>query len=371
MMHRGESVLRRALVLLVLAAVGGAACGDDGGSGTARTTAPSAGDTTTATSRGGGERVVLVTHDSFAASDEVIEEFERSSGYRLQIEMVGDAGTLVNQAVLTRDDPLGDVLYGIDDTFLTRALDAGLFEPYEPPGLDRVPDALELDPQHRVTPIDYGDVCLNYDKEYFAGELAPPSSLDDLRDPAYADLTVVEDATLSSPGLAFLLATIDRYGDDWTGYWRDLRDNGVLVAPDWETAYFTHFTVGGGGDRPIVVSYASSPPADVVFAEEPKDEPAIGVVEDGCYRQIEFAGVLAGAENPDGARALVDFLLTRRFQEDVPLNMFVFPAREDAELPEVFERFAATPADPLRIDPEEIGEHRDEWLDTWVEIVEA
>jgi thiamine transport system substrate-binding protein len=357
-----------ALTVLLAAAT---ACGDDADTptGTQGTSATAA--TTAAPRPGDGERVVLLTHDSFAMSDGIGEEFEASTGYRLEVLRAGDAGSVVNQAVLTRGDPLGDVLYGIDDTFLTRALDAGVFEPYAPADLERVPDEFELDAEHRVTPIDYGDVCLNYDKDYFSGDLAPPASLDDLRDPRYEGLTVVPDAALSSPGLAFLLATIERYGDEWPGYWRDLRENGVLVAADWESAYFTHFTVGGGGDRPIVVSYASSPPADIVFAEEPKDEPAIGVVEDGCYRQIEFAGVLAGASNPQGARALVDFLLSKSFQEDMPLNMFVFPVRDDAELPPVFREFAATPADPLRIPPDEIGARRQEWIEQWTEIVGA
>jgi thiamine transport system substrate-binding protein len=353
---------RRGLLVIVAVALLAAGCGDDGSTGAS----PASSDGSTSR---GSRRVVLMTHDSFAVSDDVLAEFEEKSGYRVDVLRSGDAGSVVNQAILTADDPVADVLYGIDDTFLTRALDAGIFEPFEATGLETVPDEYRLDPEHRVTPVDYGDVCLNYDKTFFGPDRPPPRSLADLAEPEYKGLTVVEDASLSSTGLAFLLATIDRYGDGWTDYWRSLEDNDVLVAPDWESAYFTHFTVGGGGDRPIVVSYASSPPADVVGVDPPKDEPAIGAVDDGCYRQIEFAGVLSGAANPDGARAFVDFLLTRRFQEDMPLNMFVFPARRDAELPPVFVKHALVPDHPLRLDPEDIGAHRDEWIEQWSDLV--
>lgn len=351
----------RFIAVAAAIALVGSACGDDD-TGT---------DEATDTSGAVGGTVTLVTHDSFSVSDDVLADFEAASGIDVQIVKGGDAGTVVNQAVLTAGDPVGDVLYGVDNTFLTRALDADVFEPYESPELAAVDQTLVVDDEHRVTPVDVGDVCLNYDREYFSGELAPPSSLDDLIDPAYADLTVVEDAALSSPGLAFLLATVAEYGDGWPAYWESLVDNGVLVAPDWESAYYTNFTVGGGGDRPIVVSYASSPPADVVFAPEPKDEPSIGAVTESCFRQIEFAGVLRGASNPQGAHELLDFMLSDEFQADMPLNMFVFPARTDVDLPEVFAEFAEVPQRPYEISYEEIGEGRDEWIDQWTEIVGA
>lgn len=349
---------RRTLALFVAVALAAAACGDD-----AATTDDTADD--------GPVTLTLMTHDSFDVGEDVLATFEEAHGIAVELLRAGDAGSTVNQAILTQEDPLADVLFGVDNTFLTRALDEDLFVPYEAEGLAAVPEELRLDPAHRVTPVDYGDVCLNYDRTFF-GEAGPPppSSLDDLLEPAYADLTVVEDAAASSPGLAFLLATIARYGEEgWQPYWRDLRENGVRVAADWEAAYYGDFTVGGGGDRPIVVSYASSPPADVVFAEEEKDEPAIGVVEDGCFRQVELAGILAGTDHEEEARELVDFLLSEPFQEDVPLRMFVFPARADVALPDVFERWAATPEDPLTLDPETIGARRDEWIDEWTEIV--
>ena len=314
-----------------------------------------------------GSTVTLLTHDSFSISPETLDAFTEATGVTVEQLALGDTGELVSQAVLTAGNPLGDVLFGIDSTFLQRGLDNGLFEPYESPRLTDVPDVFELDPQHRVTPIDYGDVCLNYWIDAFEGAV-PPTSLDDLLDPAHEGQLVVQNPETSSPGLAFMLATIVHYGDGWEDYWKGLRDNGVAVTSGWTDAYYGEFTAGGG-DRPIVVSYASSPPAEVYYADPPMDEPPTGVVTSGCYRQIEFAGILAGSDNPAGARLLIDFMLTPAFQNDVPLNMFVFPVIESAELPEVFVEHAQAIDEPLTLDPAEVEAGRDAWTDRWTEIV--
>lgn len=350
--------------LLAAAALVAAACGDGGDDDVA-----SDGDD-------GGSEVVLVTHDSFNVSPEVLEAFTATSGTEVRLLQGGDAGSVVNQAVLTEGNPQGDVLFGIDTGFLTRGLDAGIFEPYESPALAEVPEELQTDPEHRVTPVDTGDVCLNYDRAFFDAPGAPPvpATLADLTDPVYEDLLVVEDPSTSSPGLAFLYATIDTFGegeDGWETYWSELRNNGVTVAASWEDAYYGEFSGGSGseGDKPLVVSYASSPPAEVLFAEPPVDEAPTGVIEASCIRQIEYAGVLAGAANPEGARALVDFLLSEEFQADVPLQMFVFPVREGVALPPVFEEHAAQPAELIELDPFAIGETREANVERWIELV--
>lgn len=318
----------------------------------------------------GPQTIRLMTHDSFAVSDDVLASFEGRTGHTVEVILGGDAGTMVNQAVLTKDNPVADVIYGVDTTFLGRALDAGVFTPYETPLLDSVDPALAVD--ERVTPIDFGDVCLNYDVAGLAERgLTPPSTLADLADPAYAGLLVVEDPGTSSPGLSFLLATIAEFGEPgWQQYWEDLVDNDVLISPDWEAAYYGEFSGGSGaGDRPLVVSYASSPPAEVIFADpRPSDAPT-GVVEAGCFRQVEYAGVVAGTPVPNAARELIDFMLGLEFQEDIPLNMFVFPANTEAMLPPEFVEFTTIPAAPASIDPAEIDANRDEWIETWTEVV--
>ena len=322
----------------------------------------------------GGEptgRVRLLTHESFSVSEEVLAAFSEETGYEVQILTGGDAGEIVNQAILAAGNPVADVLFGADTTFLSRALEGGIFEVYESPGLAVVAGELRADP--RVTPIDFGDVCVNYDKAAF-GDLPAPETLDDLADPAYAGMLVVENPATSSPGLAFLLATIIRFGETgsytWQDYWADLRANDVQVARGWEEAYYGVFSGGAGtGDRPLVVSYASSPPAEVIFATEPTDTAPTGVVPDGCFRQVEYAGILAGTDNQEAAEALIDFMLSETFQEDIPLSMFVFPASSKAALPDVFIEHAVVPDAPLTMDPADIEEHRERWIDEWTSIV--
>ena len=310
--------------------------------------------------------VTLITHDSFAIPTEVLDEFTTETGIEVELLSAGDTGQLVAEAILTAGSPLGDVLFGIDNTFLQRGLDADIFEPYESPRLADVPAEFQLDDRHRVTPIDYGDVCLNYWIEALPGEA--PTSLDDLLDPVYADQLVVQSPETSSPGLAFLLATIAEYGDGWEEYWEGLRANGVAVTAGWEEAYYGEF-VAGGGSRSIVVSYASSPPAEVIFAAEPIDTPPTGVVRASCYRQIEFAGVLAGTDAPVAARMLIDFMLDPKFQNEVPLSMFVFPVSTAATLPPEFVDHVELADDPHILDPVEVEANRDRWTDRWVEIV--
>ena len=317
-------------------------------------------------------QVVLVTHDSFAISGAVKRAFEDESGLTLRILKAGDAGEIVTRALLTAGNPEGDVLFGVDNNLLARALEGDVFEPYESPDLAKVDPALDLDPEHRATPIDRGDVCLNYDREWFADrDLAPPQDLVQLTLPRYRGLLVVQNPATSTPGLAFMLATIAELGDRWQGYWRKLRANDVLVVDGWEDAYYARFSgaAGSKGDRPIVVSYASSPPAEVIFRDPRPAEAPTGVVEESCFRQIELAGILRGAKNEEGARRLVDFMLSERFQEDIPLQMFVFPARPDATLPPEFEQFAVVPESPLELPPEEIEENRERWVDEWTDIV--
>jgi thiamine transport system substrate-binding protein len=285
----------------------------------------------------------------------------------------GDAGQALSQALLVKDRPVADALFGVDNTFLSRALDNGLFAEYTAKGIANIPAKFRLDPEHRVTPIDQGDVCVNDDLAWFGynGHPPAPKSLADLAKPAYRKLLVVENPASSSPGLAFLLATIAAFGDNgWHDYWSGLRANGVRVDDGWEQAYSTDFTAGGAsGDRPLVVSYATDPAADVVFSGGKKTTPTVGVVPGTCFGQIEFAGVLAHAKNPAGARALIDFMLTRSFQEDVPLQMYVYPVLPTAKLPSVFEKYAVPPAHPHSLSAAAIGSHRNQWIDEWTRIV--
>jgi thiamine transport system substrate-binding protein len=319
-----------------------------------------------------GGTVTLVTHDSFAVSEGVLEAFEQASGYTVEQVAPGDAGTLVNQLVLTKDSPLGDVVYGVDNTFASRAIEAGVFEPYQPEDLD--PSAAryatgEYDVAGALTPIDVGDVCMNIDTGWFAEAGVPePATLEDLTDPKYGDLTVVTNPATSSPGLAFLLTTIGAFGEDgWQAYWEDLRDNGLKVVDSWEDAYYVDFSgAGEGGKRPIALSYSTSPAFTVT---EDGSESTTAALLDTCFRQVEYAGVLAGADNPEGARALVDFLASPEFQGDIPGQMYMYPADETVEIPAEWQQFAPLASDPFEVPPADVAEHRDEWIEQWTATV--
>lgn len=359
------------LATLALGACSPAAPGGSPSSSAPASTAASAGSSPS-DSPAGPVTVRLLTHDSFAVSDSLLADLEKQSGIHLEIVTAGDAGEMVNKAVLSAGKPDADVLFGVDTTLLDRAIGAGVFEPYVSPEDSALrPDLVALG-EGTVTPIDDGDVCINVDDGWYAKEGVPaPTTLDDLLKPEYKGQLVVENPATSSPGLAFLLATVDRYGDQWPAYWEKLKANDVTVVNGWSEAYMGEFTAGGGeGSKPLVVSYSTSPPAEIVYAADPKPtKPSTSTMTDGCYRQVEFAGVLAGAQQPAAARTVVDWLASPDVQADVPLSMFVFPARTGTPLPDVFTQFVTRPAEPLQLTPAEVNAHREEWIDQWTELV--
>jgi thiamine transport system substrate-binding protein len=331
----------------------------------------SLGGTTEESAADGPSRTVVVaTHDSWAMSHQVLAAFTRKTGYTVKVEPNGDAGQLTNKLVLTKGSPIADATYGIDNTFASRAVDEGVLSDYRPADEPASAAAFELpDPAEaaRLTPIDYGDVCVNVDDTWFrARKLTPPRTLDDLVDPRYKDLFVTPGASSSSPGLAFLLSTVAEYGDAWPSYWQKLVANGAKLTSGWSDAYEVDFTGGGGkGDRPIVLSYASSPPFTI-----PKGgtRPTTSALLDTCFRQVEYAGVLAGAENTEGARAFVDFMTQRAFQAALPDNMYVFPVDDRAALPADWARFAKVAPRPFTVPPAEIAKNRDAWLRQWSDV---
>ncbi|WP_225811746.1 thiamine ABC transporter substrate-binding protein [Streptomyces spinosus] len=321
--------------------------------------------------------VTLVSHDSWAVSKNVLKDFEKQSGYKVRVLKDGDAGQAVNKAVLTKDNPQGDVFFGVDNTLLSRALDNGLFQPYRAKGYDTVRPEFRVDQdKHRVTPVDTGDICVNYDKAWFsAHKLTPPQSFADLAEPAYRNLLVTENAATSSPGLGFLLGSAARFGDDgWQEYWKKLKANGVKVVDGWEQAYYQEFSGSSegkkaGGDRPLVVSYASSPPAEVIYAKKRPATAPTGVSYGTCFRQTEYAGLLSHAKNTKGGKAFLDFLLTKKFQQDMPLNMFVYPVVQGAAVPADFTKYGPAAKDPATLAPDRIAANRDQWVKSWTSLV--
>jgi thiamine transport system substrate-binding protein len=293
--------------------------------------------------------VVLVAHDSFAISDESIAEFQELSGLELEIIRAGDAGSLTNRLVLTKASPIADVVFGIDNTFRGIADENQIID-------------------GELVEVDFGDVCFNYDRLWFEERgLTPPASWRDLANPAFENLTVVTNPLSSSPGLAFLTSTVAAFGENgFEGFWESLRDNDVKVASGWEEAYFTYFSGSSGqGEYPIVLSYSSSPAAEI----RDNGESQTAALLDECFRQTEFVGTLAGANNPAGAKALIDFLLSESFQSTMPGLMYVYPVNPDAEIPAEWSKFG--PAARSTIGEElDIEANRETWQTKWSSLFE-
>ncbi|UFU02759.1 thiamine ABC transporter substrate-binding protein [Ruania suaedae] len=318
-----------------------------------------------------GGVVQVVTHDSFSLSDELLADFEAESGYTVELSAPGDGGALVNQLILTADSPLGDVAYGVDNSFAGRAIGSEVFADHTSPALPASAEQYLVEGSEALTPIDIGDVCLNVDHDWFAEAGIPePENFEDLLEEQYADLLVVTNPATSSPGLAFLLATVGAFGEEgWLEYWEELADNGLKVVDGWSDAYSVDFSGSTGeGDRPIVLSYSTSP-AFEVSEDTAEGEAPTGALLETCFRQVEYAGVIAGAANPEGGQAFIDFLLSEPVQADIPEQMYVYPVDDQVELPEAWTQFAPLAEDPHEVAPEEIDAHRDEWIEAWTAAV--
>ncbi|OCA94760.1 ABC transporter substrate-binding protein [Actinobaculum suis] len=339
--------------------------------------------------------VTVMTHDSFNVPPELISKFEEESGYRVVLTAPGDAGTVVNQLVLAEGKPVADAVYGIDTFTAYQALDANVLEPYTPAALATIantsgtantaatagtagtantaattPDQGRAAPtgqqpaqlDGKLTPIDHGEVCVNYDKKWFAdNNLAVPETFADLAEPQYAKLLVTTNPAASSPGLAFLAATAEHTGQDREAlreYWQQLFAGGTLVEESWADSYNADFSAKGSGEYPLVVSYSSSPAAE---------EGATGNLPQTCIRQTEYAGVLRGAKNPAGAQAFIDFLLSPDVQAAIAPNMYMYPVA-DVPLPEAWEKYAPRVTNPIETDPKTFGQNRAELIRDWREV---
>ena len=320
----------------------------------------------------GDKSLTVVTHDSFNLSEELIKQFENDNGVTVKVLPKGDAGAMLTSLILTRKHPEGDVAFGVDNTLLSRALDEGVFSSYSSPLLSSVPNQFQAEGGNFVTPIDYGYVNLNYDIAKLKSlKVDPPKRLEDLTDAKYKGLVVVENPATSSPGLAFLIATVDYFGESkYLDWWRAMKSNGLVVVAGWETAYNTNFSLKGG-PQPIVLSYATSPAFEQLFADPPRaDAPTANVLADkAVFRQIEYAGVLKGTKHEALARKFIDFLLSKPVQEDIPGQMAVFPVNEDAQVPDAFVAFSRVDVQPASVTAKDIAQKRDKWIEDWTKAV--
>ncbi len=313
----------------------------------------------------------LVAYDSFTPGDDAFASFTKQTGIAVEIVKAGDAGTMMSKANLTAGNPEGDVLWGVDNTLISQAVDAKTFTSFAATATATMDPILRANiAQHIVTPVDYGDVCVNYDVAYFSSHsLAVPQTFDDLTQPAYKGLLVVENPATSSTGLAFLLATITaKTPSGFEGYWSSLKANGVRVVDSWDQAYYEQFSGSTGkGPYPLVVSYGSSPPADAMAITPVPETSPTSVMASTCFRQVEYAGILRGTAYPKAASTLIEFLTSKEFQERLPLSLYVYPARADAVLPPEFVKFTVTPPAPLTLPPTDIAKNRAKWIEAFTQ----
>ncbi|MDN0084059.1 thiamine ABC transporter substrate-binding protein [Crenobacter sp. SG2305] len=307
----------------------------------------------------------VLTHDSFELPKPLLAQFEKQAGVKLSIIKAGDAGAMVNKLILTRANPIADVAYGIDNSLVGKAAAAGVIEPYAPAdkALQSLPDG--------VVSIDYGYVTLNIDKAWFAKHGKPlPSSLDALTTPAYKDLLVVPNPATSSPGLAFLSANVQSMGEDKAfAFWARLRDNGVKVAKGWSEAYYTDFS-RNGGSRPIVVSYATSPAAEVFYSKQKLTEsPTANLnLPGGVFQQVEGAALIKGGGEREAARKFIDFMRSTPVQQALQTTMWMYPVNPAAAIDPVF-KHADKPGAVPAADSKAIAARGQQWVARWTRVV--
>jgi thiamine transport system substrate-binding protein len=309
----------------------------------------------------------VLTHDSFALPKPLLAQFEKEAGVTLRITKAGDAGEMLNKLILTRANPIADVVFGIDNVLAAKAIAANVLDTADAPA--NKPSAITL--PAGLMPVDYGYVTLNYDKAWFAKKgLALPRSLDDLAQPAYAKLLVVQNPATSSPGNAFMLATIGAMGEEKAfAWWARMRANGLNVAKGWSEAYYTSFTHSGGA-QPLVVSYASSPAAEVFYSKTKLAEPPTASLSlpGGVFRQVEGVALVKGGKERAAAIRFMEFLRSPAVQQGLQTEMWMFPS--DASITRVEAlRHAVEPASFDSPSVQAVADHNAQWVQRWIKVV--
>lgn len=320
------------------------------------------------------DTLTVLTYDSFAVSSDLVAAFEEANNVKLQFIEAGSGGEIIARAVLTKDDPVADVIIGFDYSQFGKVFSNDILESYESPELNNISEIYKLDPENRALPFNFGEICINYDKQYFAeNDIEIPTSLDDLLKPEYNGLLVTQDPSASNTGIGFLITTIAKYGEDgFVDYWNALIENGLVIGNSWSSTYYTNFSAASGnGEQPMVVSYTTSPAAEFIYSET-GDAPTDSLTSDGmCYRSIEFCGILKNTKNRELAEKFIDTFIGKEWQEDLPMQMFVYPVNGQAQLPEEFELYGKPAENPVMMDPEEVSSKHDGWIRTWSEEVLA
>jgi thiamine transport system substrate-binding protein len=307
--------------------------------------------------------LTIYAYDSFVSewgpAGRVIPKFEKLHGVKVDIISVGDAGQVLNRAILEKKKPRADIVLGIDNNMLSKAIEADILLPYRSQNMKFIPQELVFDTTYHVTPFDHGYFAIVYDSQRLSD---PPRSLEDLLKPDYRNKLIFQDPRTSSPGLGFLLWTVAVYGEDFTEFWEKLRPNILTITEGWDTAYGL-FT---SGEAPMVLSYTTSPAYHVEYEDTTRYRAAI--FREGNYLQIEGMGILKGTKNLSLAKKFIDFIITEDFQEEIPLTNWMFPVNASVQLPDSFD-YAPKPAKVLSLPSDDIKKNQDRWIESWLRVV--
>jgi thiamine transport system substrate-binding protein len=310
------------------------------------------------------QELVVYTYDSFVSwglANATIPKFEEKYGVKVKLITLGDAGEVLNRLILEKDNPRADVVIGIDNNLIAKAIESGVLEPFKPSNIDVVPQELIFDPTYHVVPFDYGFIAVVYRKDEVKN---PPQSFEDLLKPEWSKSLIVEDPRTSSTGAAFLLWTIAVYGDPgYLYFWEKLKPNIYTITKGWDSGW----EMWDKGEAPLFVSYATDPAYSAYAGGK---EPNIGAIifKEGGYPQIEGIGLVKGAKHKELAQKFIEFVLSEEFQKEIPLTNWMFPANKNAPLPEVF-KYAVKPDKIVTLDPKEIEKNYSRWLEEWTKLM--
>lgn len=308
------------------------------------------------------ESLVIYAYDSFVSDwgtgPIVIPMFEKKYGIKVDLRSPGDSGQVMTKAILEKDSPAADILIGIDNNMLSKALSEDILEAYKSPNLDNVASSLLFDKSNHLTPYDYGFFSIIYDSKKISN---PPESLEDLLDPEYEKSIILMDPRTSSPGLGFMLWTVKVYGDSFTDYWSKLSNNLLTITEGWDSGYGLFVN----GEAPMVLSYTTSPAYHKEYEES--EQYKATVFSKGNYMQIEGAGIVKNCKNKKSAQLFIDFILSDDFQKEIPLTNWMFPVT-DVKLPSSYD-VALKPEKTLLLPSETINKNLETWTEKWLETV--